>query len=709
MVEIELNGKKVEVPEGSMVMHAAEASGTYIPHFCWHKKLSIAANCRMCLVDVEKAPKPVPACATPVTNGMIVRTRTDKAVNAQKSVMEFLLINHPLDCPVCDQGGECQLQDLAVGYGMSASRFTEEKRVVLRKDAGPLISMEEMTRCIHCTRCIRFGEEIGGIMELGMVNRGEYAEVTTIKGDTIDSELSGNMIDICPVGALTSKPFRFSARTWELSRRRSVSPHDSNGSNLIVQVKNHKVLRVVPYENEEVNECWIADRDRFSYEALNSDERLTRPMLKQGGQWQEVDWQTALEYVGNGLRDVIADHGPESVGALVSPHSTLEEIYLAKQLVHGLGSDNIDHRLRAAEFETGAGVRWLGTSIASLSTLQSALVVGSNIRKDHPLFAQRIRQAVRKGGCSVNAINAVDYDWAMGMGHVMLAPSSRWAAALAEVAAAVAAQKNVAAPVQVADIGAKAKAIATALVAGERKAILLGNAAAHHARASSLLALAQWLGAQTGASVGYLTEAANTVGAQWVGAQPQRGGLNAAQMLAGGLKAAVLFNTEPEYDSAAGGAAAQALSQAGMVVTLSPFKANMAFSDVLLPIAPFTETSGTFVNAEGRIQGFHAVVKPLGDTRPGWKVLRVLGNLLEIPGMDWETSQDVLSAITGAPAGELDFIPADKLDNSTQALLVADTGDSPEPVSARIYQLDGLVRRAHALQMTADAREGGAA
>jgi NADH-quinone oxidoreductase subunit G len=712
MVEIELNGKKVEVPEGSMVMHAAEASGTYIPHFCWHKKLSIAANCRMCLVDVEKAPKPVPACATPVTNGMIVRTRTDKAVNAQKSVMEFLLINHPLDCPVCDQGGECQLQDLAVGYGMSASRFTEEKRVVLRKDAGPLISMEEMTRCIHCTRCIRFGEEIGGIMELGMVNRGEFAEVTTIKGDTIDSELSGNMIDICPVGALTSKPFRFSARTWELSRRRSVSPHDSNGSNLIVQVKNHKVLRVVPYENEEVNECWIADRDRFSYEALNGDERLTKPMLKQGGQWQEVDWQTALEYVGNGLRDVIADHGPESVGALVSPHSTLEELYLAKQLVNGLGSDNIDHRLRAAEFEAGAGVRWLGTSIASLSTLQSALVVGSNIRKDHPLFAQRIRQAVRKGGCSVNAINAVDYDWAMGMGQVMLAPASRWAAALAEVAAAVAAQKNVAAPVPVAEAGAQAKAIAAALVAGERKAILLGNAAAHHAKASSLLALAQWIGAQTGASVGYLTEAANTVGAQWVGAQPQRGGLNAAQMLAGGLKAAVLFNTEPEFDSAAGAAAAQALSQVGMVVTLSPFKANMAFSDVLLPIAPFTETSGTFVNAEGRIQGFHAVVKPLGDTRPGWKVLRVLGNLLEIPGMDWETSQDVLSAITGAPAGELDFIAADKLDNSTQAPLVADTSDGPEPVSASIYQLDGLVRRAHALQMTADARvarEGGAA
>jgi len=712
MVEIELNGKKVEVPEGSMVMHAAEIAGTYIPHFCWHKKLSIAANCRMCLVDVEKAPKPVPACATPVTSGMVVRTRTEKAVNAQKSVMEFLLINHPLDCPVCDQGGECQLQDLAVGYGMSASRFTEEKRVVLRKEAGPLISMEEMTRCIHCTRCVRFGEEIGGVMELGMVNRGEHSEITTIKGDTIDSEISGNMIDICPVGALTSKPFRFSARTWELSRRRSVSPHDSNGANLTVQIKNHKVLRVVPYENEDVNECWIADRDRFSYEALNCDERLTRPMLKQGGQWQEVDWQTALEYVGNGLRDIIAEHGATSVGALVSPHSTLEELYLARQLVHGLGSDNIDHRLRAAEFEHGAGVRWLGTSIASLSTLQAALVVGSNLRKDHPLFAQRIRQAVRKGGCSVNAINAVDYDWAMDMGQVVRAPASRWAAALAAVAAAVAAQKGIAPPVAVAEPGGEAGVIASALLAGERKAILLGNAAAHHARASSLLALAQWIGAQTGASVGYLTEAANTVGARWVGAQPQGDGLDAARMLSGGLKGVLLLNTEPEFDSAAGAAAAEALSKAGMVVTLSPFKANMAFSDVLLPIAPFTETSGTFVNAEGRIQSFHAVVKPLGETRPAWKVLRVLGNLLQVPGMDWETSQEVLAAATGAPAGEMTFVPAERLDNSTPAALVADTGDVAEPVSAGIYQLDGLVRRAHALQMTADARatlEGGAA
>ena len=376
MVEIELDGKKVEVAEGSMVMHAADKAGTYIPHFCYHKKLSIAANCRMCLVDVEKAPKPMPACATPVTQGMIVRTKSEKAIKAQQSVMEFLLINHPLDCPICDQGGECQLQDLAVGYGGSSSRYEEEKRVVFHKDVGPLISMEEMSRCIHCTRCVRFGQEVAGVMELGMSNRGEHSEIETFVGESVDSELSGNMIDICPVGALTSKPFRYSARTWELSRRKSVSPHDSTGANLIVQVKNNRVMRVVPLENEDVNECWIADRDRFSYEALNGPERLTQPMLKQGGQWQQVDWQTALEYVANGLKQIKADHGAQSIGTLVSPHSTLEELQLATMLTRELGSDNIDYRLRNAEFAAFEGVRWLGTSIASLTQVQRALVVG---------------------------------------------------------------------------------------------------------------------------------------------------------------------------------------------------------------------------------------------------------------------------------------------------------------------------------------------
>ena len=697
MVEIELDGKKVEVAEGSMVMHAAEKAGNYIPHFCYHKKLSIAANCRMCLVDVEKAPKPMPACATPVTQGMIVRTRSDKAVAAQKSVMEFLLINHPLDCPICDQGGECQLQDLAVGYGGTKSRYEEEKRVVFHKEVGPLISMEEMSRCIQCTRCVRFGQEIAGQMELGMSNRGEHSEIETFLGTSVDSELSGNMIDICPVGALTSKPFRYSARTWELSRRKSVAAHDASGANLVVQVKNNQVMRVVPLENEDVNECWIADRERFSYEALNSEERLTQPMIKQGGQWQTVDWQTALEYVANGLKNIQRDHGAASIGALVSPHSTVEEAYLAGALLRGLGSDNVDARLRRAEFVAGEGVQWLGTSIASLSTLQRVLVVGSNLRKDHPLFALRIRQAARQGA-QLSAIVgrrelASDNAWAMPLAHTVLSDASGWAQALADVAAAVAAAKGVAAPAA-GQASAQAQAIAQSLLSGERKAILLGNAAAHHANASSLLVLANWIGEQTGASVGYLTEAANTVGAQWAKAQPQSGGKNAAQMLDGSLKAVLLLNTEPEFDTAAGAAAVAALDKAEMVVTLSPFKANLAFSDVLLPIAPFTETSGSFVNAEGRLQSFHAVVKPRGETRPAWKVLRVLGNLLNVPGFTYETSQEVLAKVQAQ---------ALQLSNAVRAE-VRLGGAVAEPVVAPIYQLDGIVRRAPALQQTADAR-----
>ena len=707
MIEIELDGKKVEVGEGSLIMQAAEKAGTYIPHFCYHKKLSIAANCRMCLVDVEKMPKPMPACATPVTQGMIVRTKSDKAIKAQQSVMEFLLINHPLDCPICDKGGECQLQDLAVGYGSSASRYEEEKRVVAVKDVGPLISMQEMSRCIHCTRCVRFGQEVAGVMELGMSHRGEHAEIETFIGSSIDSELSGNMIDICPVGALTSKPFRYSARTWELSRRKSVSPHDSTGANLIVQVKNNQVMRVVPLENEEVNECWISDRDRFSYEALNSEERLTAPMLKQGGSWKTVDWQTALEYVANGLKQIKADHGAHSIGALVSPHSTTEELFLAGGLMRGLGSENIDYRLRSAEFSrvgTGSGsARWLGTSIASLSNLQRVLVVGSNLRKDHPLFALRIRHAARLG-CVVSVLNSESQDWAMPVANSLLAPSSSWVQTLADIAVAIALEKGIAAPVA-GTPGDSAKAIGKSLLTGERKAILLGNAAAHHARASSLLVLANWIGAQTGASVGYLTEAANTVGAQLANATPGQGGLNAGQMLAGGLKAALLLNTEPEFDSAAGAASARVLGGSQMVVSLSPFKANMAFSDVLLPIAPFTETPGTFVNAEGRIQGFHAVVRPLGDTHPAWKVLRVLANMLSLPGFDFESAQDVLAKALGDQATGASHVAPIHLSNASSAVIDLEK-TTRDPVVATIYSLDGTVRRAPSLQMTADARPG---
>ena len=700
MIEIELDGQKVEVQEGSMVMHAADKAGTYIPHFCYHKKLSIAANCRMCLVDVEKAPKPMPACATPVTQGMIVRTKSDKALKAQQGVMEFLLINHPLDCPICDQGGECQLQDLAVGYGASSSRYKEEKRVVFHKDVGPLVSMQEMSRCIHCTRCVRFGQEVAGVMELGMIHRGEHSEITTMLGETIDSELSGNMIDICPVGALTSKPFRYSARTWELSRRKSVSPHDSTGANLIVQVKSNKVMRVVPLENEDVNECWLADRDRFSYEALNSDERLTAPMVKQNGEWQTTDWTTALEYVARSLKQIKDAHGANSIGALGSDHSTVEELHLLAKLVRGLGSENIDHRVRHADFTVGGGVRWLGTSIASLSNLQRVLVVGSFLRKDHPLFAQRLRQAARRGA-KVHSLNAVHDDWLMPLASTLSVAPSAWVQTLAEIASAIAAEKGVSAPVQ-ATVSEAARVVAASLLSGERKAVLLGNAAAQHPQASVLLALANWIGEHTGATVGYLTEAANTVGAQLVKAEPGQGGQNAAQMLAGGLKACVLLNLEPAFDAANPHAAVKALQSAALVVALSPFKnAALDCADVLLPIAPFSETSGTFVNAEGRVQSFHGVVKPLADTRPAWKVLRVLGNLLGLPGFEHETSEEVRAEALG----DLSSVSGRLGNQVSVAVKLPAASSGLERVSdVQIYATDSLVRRATSLQLTADAR-----
>lgn len=725
MVELEIDGKKVEAQEGSMVMHAAEKLGTYIPHFCYHKKLSIAANCRMCLVDVEKAPKAMPACATPVTQGMIVRTKSDKAIKAQKSVMEFLLINHPLDCPICDQGGECQLQDLAVGYGGSSSRYEEEKRVVFHKDIGPLISMEEMSRCIHCTRCVRFGQEIAGQMELGMSHRGEHSEIEAFIGHTVDSELSGNMIDVCPVGALTSKPFRYQARTWELSRRKTISPHDSTGANLIAQVKDNKVLRVVPLENEAINECWIADRDRFSYESLSGDHRLTAPMIKQDNVWRTVDWQTALEYVAHGVQHIKADHGSQSIGLLASPHSTLEELYLAGKLVRALGSENIDTRLRTRDFSEDKALtgkaHWLGRSIESLSQIQRVFVIGSNLRKDHPLLAQRIRQSTRRGA-QVNVFNAAQVDWAMPIKNTFLTNPTHWVAGLALIAESVAKAKSISSPISVMsethlmnellahnpNALFQANHIAESMLGGEHKAVLLGNAAAHHPRASTILAISNWIAEQTQSTFGYLSEAANTVGAQLVGALPLNTGksgahgLNAQAMIEDErVKALFLLGNEPEFDTASGAQASAFLAKKAMVITLSPFKANMSFSDVILPIAPFTETPGTFVNAEGRAQSFHAVVKPLGETRPAWKVLRVLANMFDLQGFEYETVEDVR-----AQALPKD-IPSMLLNTPTKDLNTVDLSPCPaitsEELTVGIYGLDSLVRRSHALQHTADA------
>ena len=645
-LKLEIDGKPIEVDAGTSVIEAAKRLGIYIPHFCYHEKLSVAANCRMCLVEVEKAPKPMPACATPATDGMKVWTHSPGAKKAQNGVMEFLLINHPLDCPICDQGGECQLQDLAVGYGGSASRYQEEKRVVLHKDLGPLVAAEEMTRCIQCTRCVRFGQEIGGVMELGMVNRGELAEIVAFVGRSVDSELSGNMIDLCPVGALTSKPFRYAARTWELARRRSVSPHDGLGSNLVVQVKQNEVLRVLPLENEAVNECWLSDKERFSYEGLNAPDRLTRPMARIDGRLQDVEWEVALERAAAGLADA---------GVLASPHATLEELYLAGKL------GPADFRLRHSDFSADGrrqGIPWLGMPIAELGTLDRVLVVGSFLRKDHPLIAHRLRQAAKRGA-QIHVLHSVDDDWLMPIASkTIVAPSA--------LAGAIAAAKD-------------------KLAGAKNPAVLLGNFAQQHPQAAAIHAAAQALGVK----LGFLGEAANSVGG-YVAGLPSGGGLP------GALKkdALLLLNVEPALDCADPCAA----SRAKFVVNLTAWKSDVG--DVLLPVAPFTETAGTFINTEGRVQSFHACARPPGEARPAWKVLRVLGTMLGREGCALDTLEEVRAACLGST--DVATLLSNVIDGVVQP--ASRPAGIERIAEVPIYFADPLVRRAPSLQKTRDAR-----
>jgi NADH-quinone oxidoreductase subunit G len=711
MPKLTIDGRETEVPGGATVMDAANGLGIFIPHFCYHKKLSIAANCRMCLVQIDKAPKPMPACATPATDGMKVFTHSDYARQAQNGVMEFLLINHPLDCPICDQGGECQLQDLAVGYGASASRYTEEKRVVVNKNLGPLISTD-MTRCIHCTRCVRFGQEIAGIMELGMVGRGEHAEIIAFVGQTVDSELSGNMIDLCPVGALTSKPFRFTARNWELSRRKSVSPHDSLGSNLIVEVKQNRVMRVLPLENEELNECWLSDRDRFSYEGLNSEERLTRPMMRTDGKWREVQWQAALEFVAKSLAEVRDRHGTAALGALASPHATVEEMTLLQKLVRGLGSDNVDFRLRQSDFSADgkrAGAPWLGMKVAELGSLDRVLVIGSFLRKDHPLIAGRLRRAAKRGA-HINVLHCADDELLMPVAGKAIVPPQQLPEALAQIVRAAAEAKNLPVPAALASLSAsaEAKAIAASLSSGKSAAILLGNFAAQHPQAAQLQLLAQELAALLGAKFGFLGEAANSVGGYVANCVPAGAGLNARTMLEQPRKAYLLLNVEPELDCHNASGAIKAMQDA-VVIALSPYKCFAAdFADVLLPIAAFSETSGSFVNCEGRMQSFHAAVPPPGESRPAWKVLRVLGNLLGLPGFDYDSSEAVRDDSCKAES------VAARLDNRLSGLALRIGPAQPDGLQSTAAGLqriadvpacfaDPVVRRAASLQRTRDA------
>ena len=706
MVELTIDGKKVEVQEGSMVMHAAHKLGVYVPHFCYHKKLSVAANCRMCLVEVEKAPKAMPACATPATNGMVVHTCSERAVAAQKSVMEFLLINHPLDCPICDQGGECQLQDLAVGYGGSTSRYHEEKRVVFHKELGPLVSAQEMSRCIHCTRCVRFGQEVAGIMELGMVGRGEHSEITTFVGRSVESELSGNMIDICPVGALTSKPFRYHARTWELARRRTVSPHDSLGANLIVQVKDDEVMRVVPFENEEINECWISDRDRFSYEGLKSEDRLSSPMVKgEDGQWREASWSDALQVAAHGLMDVRDQSGAAQIGALSSEYATLEEMALLGRVTRGLGSENIDFRLRQTDAAFDAalnGAPWLGMNIAELESLDRVLVVGSFLRKDHPLMAQRLRQA-SKNGTQVSSIDAAGDDPLFKLTARATVLPAAIADTLAQVAVALAKLKSVEVPAALAGVSAQdhAQKIAESLASGSKISVLLGNAAVNAPDASRIAANAQLVAQLAAGKLGFLTAGANTVGGYLAGAVPVQGGKNAAEMLAQPLKAYIVLHAEPLLDTDNGAQALAALKAAQFNVALTAYASNAKeWANVMLPIAPFTETSGTFVNAQGLAQSFKGTVAPHAQTRPGWKVLRVLGNVLHLAGFDDETSESVRdSVLSGGVQPRL----SNQI-NAVAGVSAQVTTGLQRVTDVPIYRTDSIVRRAHALQASQASR-----
>ena len=721
MLEIEIDGKKTQVPYGSSIMDAAEQLKVYVPHFCYHKKLSVAANCRMCLVQVEKNAKPVPACATPVTDGMRVFTRSDVAIKAQKGVMEFLLINHPLDCPICDQGGECQLQDLSVGYGGIASRYEEEKRVVKNKNLVPLVSTD-MTRCIHCTRCVRFGQEVAGIMEMGMIGRGEHAEIMPYIESTIDSELSGNIIDLCPVGALTSKPFRYTARSWELSRRKSISPHDGLGSNLIVHVKNGRVMRVVPQSNESINECWIADRDRFSYEALNSEDRLKKPMIRRNGKLEECSWQEALEVVATTLKSISADQ----LGFLASPHQTLEELFLVQKLSRGLGSANVDSQLSRLDYQSDAalkGIPHLGMPIEKVQFLDRCLIIGSILRKEQPVFAHRIREAV-KYGAHLNVINPVSHVFNARIANHIVVKPSQMVSSLAQVLKAALSLKSA----QLSDttlsvllerenvVSATAEAIANSLISGNDTAIFLGQIAQNNPNYSILYALANELSQVCGTKLGVFSPAANTVGTYIAGTLPFAGqlkqsvkvGLSAHEMFAKKLKAYVLVGVEPELDSYNGAEAFKAMKEAEFVVALSAFKTGASeYANVLLPIAPFTETSGSFVNMEGRVQSFNAAVKPLDETRPAWKVLRVLGNLLELSGFDQNSSEDVKKALLGQKPQETidallnNVLAVGQLKIDAQVLSKNSgferVGDIP------LYQSDMLVRRAPSLQQTKDA------
>lgn len=714
MIEFEIDNQKVSVEEGGMIIEAADAVGIYIPRFCYHKKLSIAANCRMCLVEVEKSNKPLPACATPASNGMKVYTKSPLAVDAQRSVMEFLLINHPLDCPICDQGGECELQDLSLGYGNDISRYYEGKRSVLDENLGPLISTD-MTRCIQCTRCVRFGREVAGLAELGATNRGENLEISTYIHETMRSELSGNIIDLCPVGALTSKPFRFSARAWELKQHSSIAPHDCIGSNIYAHSRSYEyndyrlVMRVVPRENESINETWVSDRDRYSYEAIKSPDRLLTPKIKRESQWLDVDWNTALNYVVEKWQAILEKDGPSELGAIASPNSTCEEFFMLQKLFRSLGSNNLDHRIRQLDFsqqENFPAKPILGISLDELQQLDTIFLIGSDIRREQPLGCHRVRKAASRGA-QVLALNPIDYDFNFDLSAKLITPSRD----IPEVLAAIAKHllpKDKQLHKLFPDLKTRKteNAFADRLTDRENGILLLGAHALSHPQATLIRALAEKIAAATGMTVGILSEGANSAGGWIAGMIPHRGaggaltqstGLNVLDMFDKKLKSYLLLNVEPELDFVKGNHTVHALEQAEFVVALTPFVTEVQeqYADVLLPITPFFEVGGSFINATDTWQTFEPVTKPLGNAKPAWKIFRVLGNLFHLEGFDYNNTAQVRADLvkiidTIAPLdASIDFSEL-QADEPAKGLLRL----SEWPM----YHIDNIVRRAISLQ-----------
>jgi len=719
MITIEIDGQKIQVTQGSMIIEAADSVGIKIPRFCYHKRLSVAANCRMCLVDVEKAPKPLPACATPVTDGMRVSTKTGKAIEAQKGVMEFLLINHPLDCPICDQGGECELQDIAMGYGKDVSRYQEGKRVVIDKNIGPLISTD-MTRCIHCTRCVRFGTEVAGVRELGATGRGEHTNIGTFIASNVNSEVSGNVIDLCPVGALTSKPFRYSARTWELTQKPTISPHDCIGTNIYTHIRRNEVMRVVPKENFNLNDVWIADRDRFSYTALTSKDRLKEPHYKENGVWSSISWDRAFSILQDKITTIVKKHGADKLGALISPSASLEELYLLQKILRHLGSNNIDHRCYQQDFsyqEHYPLFPHLGLYLPAIDDLEGLLLIGSAIHKEQPLLGVRIRSLAVDGG-QVFTINPFDCEFNFPVAEKIIAKKVDMLTEVAGVAKAIVdATKaetdsnitNLLASVTPSDEQIK---FANSLQNAKPLAIMLGMLAQQHPDFGSILALSNLIAKQLGAKFGVITYGSNTAGAWLTGAIPHRlpngenitkPGLNARTMFTSKLPAYILHGIEPNLDCALQSSMDAALTAAELVVAITSFRSQYldAKADLLLPLAPFTETAGTYINVTGTWQTTDAVIKPDSEVKPGWKIYRVLANKLGVPDCNYNTAADILSEFTTKYNKSVDLdswnIEAPKsLHSSIKGNIVR---IAPIP----LYSVDQLVRRSLPLQSTDDA------